>query len=121
MKAKYFGLLIFILFIALMYISTKEEKSDCYWQEEFNKQYLHGVIIEKYIDSTSHSVHVIEVLNFDSVKSIRVSLAGDRNNVYNALSKFDTIYKGANSSEILVVKNKKMHSVGSVDFGCEAE
>lgn len=116
-RAKEFA--IFCLLCGFAYLLTpKEERGPCSIQSEFDSTSFYGIVVNKYLDSTQHSVPIIEVKDFLKKKIVVLDFFGDRSFAFDSIRKGDTLLKDFQNSKIFRVREDNQELVGSVDFGC---
>ena len=118
---KYFRILVIIvLFVTFLIkiIPVMSINSRCVDYDNFLKISLNGVVIKKYIDSTQHSYHTIEIKNFENLKIERIILDLDTSDLFTNINVNDMVYKVINSDSVFRIKNNQKIFLSKVDFGC---
>ena len=120
---KYFkiivGCIVFITFIIFV-ISQLKINSRCVTYKEFYSISLHGIIINKYIDSSQHSYNTLEIKDFGNSEVKKILLDFDTTNLFDKIQINDTMYKEINKDSVFVIKNKEKKLLSIVDFACDS-
>jgi hypothetical protein len=117
---KYKYLIFFLLLFASLFLFIPFGGNDkCKWQQDFNTNFFFGVVVEKFLDSSQHSTPIVEVKDIKTGKIDTLDFFGDKSNVFLLINKLDTIYKTPGSNKIFLKKNKKVTTIGIVNFDCK--
>lgn len=78
----------------------------------------HGIIVKKYIDSTEHSYHTVEIRNFDDPDIQKLLLDHDKTGFFWKINVNDTIHKKFGSDTVFIY-NKSGRKQYVLNFDCK--
>jgi len=116
-----FRYLIFILIFAyIAYTSSPTDNANrCHSQRVFSDAGFDGVLIDKFLDKSQHSIPVILIKKTDKDSVEKIGLFNEISGLFNNLSINDTIRKVKQSNTILVKVKGKYTYFGTADFKCD--
>lgn len=114
-------LVIVIFIIMLHYLTWSKEESDCNHYNDFKSLTFDGIVIGKYYDKSQHSYPTIELKSLHENSIQKIYLVGEKSNLFNLLSKSDTIFKKKNSALVLIKRNGLFSNLSKANFGCKHE
>jgi hypothetical protein len=91
---------------------------DCRVYKAFLPFAYHGIIIKKYIDSTQHSYHTVEIKNFDDAQIEKLLLDYDKTGFYWNVKINDTIHKKFGSDTVFI-NNSQGRKQYILKFDCK--
>ncbi len=108
---------VLIFFVVKTIVEISHARCDVL--KEFLNNEFNGLVVNKYIDSTSHSTKTIVIKNFDrETPDFFTLLEWDESGFYYKVDKNDTILK-ERGKNIVHVKNGIRHFADTLYFGCE--
>lgn len=114
-----FFLAIIIILITWLIITLISRNENCQGNDFFKNSSFYGVVTRKYIDSEQHSIPVIEILDLDNKKTIKVDFFLDISHSYEKIHVSDSIMKKKGNMDIYLLNNGKSNFLTKVDFSCQ--
>ena len=116
----------YVLIIALFYFvgysfSPSDNANNCHAEEQFHKKAFDGVVVDKFLDKTQHSVPVILVKNFGDNDPVKINLFLEASGLFEKFNKNDTVRKVSGSQEISIKQNGLYVRFGVAEFDCDRE
>lgn len=112
---------IFIWSIGLIVIARQfyiGSKANCSALKDLLKCQYNGIIVNKYIDSSQHSYHTLEIKNFNDPNVLKLILEFDTTELFFQAEIKDTIKKNLGSDTVYVI-NISGKSQYIINFGCK--
>jgi hypothetical protein len=96
----------------------KSFNGDCDDLQEFVQTSFQGIVYKKYIDSSQHSSHTIEIKNFKNAGIQKLTLDFDKTGFFFQINQGDTIYKEVNSDTVYLSDKLGKH-LYIINFPCK--
>lgn len=122
MRKKFRYLFFILIFLFTAYtLSPSDNANNCHSKQVFIGEDFDGVVVDKFLDKSQHSVPVIVIENFgDSVDRKKIDLFNEKSGLYDKLNKNDRIRKLKNSRDILINERGSFIRLGVADFDCDS-
>jgi hypothetical protein len=119
MKKNIINILVVVTFIIIVFCFLPNRNDvNCKLYKDFIDLDICGTVVDKYYDKSQHSYPTIEVKSLYNNSIQKVNLEGEVSDLYNLLSKLDTISK-AKQSDIILRKEKGIFvRLIKADFDC---
>ena len=95
----------------------KSFNAECDTYKTFLQLTYQGIVIKKYIDSSEHSFHTVEIKNFKDSAIQKLTLDFVKTDFVWQINPGDSIYKNRNSDTVYLF-NKGSKRLYSLNFGC---
>ncbi len=96
----------------------KSYNGECRVLKAFLPFAYHGIILKKYIDSTEHSYHTVEIRNFDDPEIQKLLLDYGKTGFFWKINVNDTIHKKFGSDTVFIY-NKSGRKQYILKFDCK--
>jgi len=110
-----------IAFFTMAYsLSPSDNAVHCSSNEYFRKLVFEGLVIDKFLDKTQHSVPVILIKNYSDSAINKISLADDVSGIYGITRVGNVLKKDFGHNDVYILYNNAFVELRKAEFRCDS-